>query len=148
MNDEHQGFKPAEVAMWLLGIILTIQLGWLAYSLGQGIANQPFPEGRGAGASMAAVTETDAQPANGQQLFVGNCGGCHGAAGEGGVGPNLQTAAGWTLAEFTQATLHGVTPDGRELATVMPHFADTGLDGAPAEDAQLEAIHNYLQTLY
>lgn len=149
MNEEHQGFSFAEAAMWLLGIVLTIQVGWLAYSMGQGIANQPFPNGRGeqAGATMTAVTPDTPQPANGPELFAGNCAGCHGANAEGGVGPSLKTAGTWSLAEFTEATLHGKTPDGRTLAPVMPHFADTGFNGAPATDQQLEAIHNFLAGL-
>ncbi|ADY25376.1 cytochrome c class I [Deinococcus proteolyticus MRP] len=149
MNEEHQGFSFAEAAVWLLGLVLTIQIGWLAYSMGQGIAGRPFADGRGAaaGATMAAVDSSAPQPANGPQLFAGNCAGCHGAKAEGGVGPSLKTAAGWTLAEFTEATLHGKTPDGRSLAPIMPHFADTGFSGEAATDQQLEAIHTYLGTL-
>lgn len=147
MNEEQQGFSLSESAVWLLLLVLTIQVGSLAYNAGKGIAAQPFPDGKG-GATASALAETDAKPVNGTQLFGGNCSGCHGGKGEGGLGPSLQAASTWTLAEFTQATLHGKTPDGRELAPVMPHFADAGLDGAPPEDAQLEAIHNYLKTLY
>ena len=40
---------------------------------------------------------------------------------------------------------HGVGPGGRALAPVMPHFAQTGLDGAPATDAQVEAIRTFIQ---
>lgn len=147
MNNEEQGFSLAEGAMWLLGAVLTIQIGWLAYNAGHSIAQQPFPEGQGGGAAMTAATPSAPKPADGRALFAGNCAGCHGAQAEGAVGPNLHHAGAWTLAEFTEATLHGVTPDGRTLSPVMPHFADAGFDGAPATDEQLEAIHNYLASL-
>lgn len=147
MNEEQQGFSLSEMAVWLLLIVLTIQVGSIAYNMGKSVAAQPFPNGKG-GATAGALAETDAKPINGTQLYVGNCGGCHGGKGEGGLGPSLQAASAWALADFSKATLHGSTPDGRELAPVMPRFADAGLDGAPAEDAQLEAIHNYLKTLY
>ncbi|MDO4264689.1 MAG: hypothetical protein Q4C67_10880 [Deinococcus sp.] len=58
-----------------------------------------------------------------------------------GVGPGL-SPAGWSLAELTEGTLHGKTPDGRTLAPIMPHFADTGFDGEATTDQQLEAIHS------
>ena len=147
---EEQEFSAANVVMWLLGIVLAIQVGWLAYSAGKDIAAQPFAgqETVQAGASMGAVNEDAAEPANGESIYAGNCAGCHGGSGEGVVGPNLQTAAGWNLAEFSEATLHGVRPDGTELASAMPRFADTGLSGETATDEQMEALHNYIQSLY
>lgn len=147
MNEEHQGFSFAEAATWLLGLVLTVQIGWMAYGMGTRIAEQPFPDGRGAAGATMTAADSAPQPANGPELYAGNCAGCHGAQAEGGVGPGLSAAASWTLAEFTEATLHGKTPDGRELAPIMPHFADTGFSGEAATDQQLEAIHTYLGTL-
>ena len=101
--------------------------------------------GHSGGAEMTAVSSKPV--VNGQSLFAGNCAGCHGAQGQGGVGPALGESKAWTPAAFGEAVLHGKHPSGRELAPVMPRFAETGLDGAPPTDEQVEAIHTYLKGL-
>ncbi|MFC6661939.1 c-type cytochrome [Deinococcus multiflagellatus] len=93
-------------------------------------------------AAAAATTTPD-----GQALYAGNCAGCHGAQAEGGVGPGLADTKAWTAADFREAVLNGQHPSGRTLGTVMPRFAQTGLDGAPATDAQIAAIQAYVKTL-
>ncbi|MFC6591879.1 c-type cytochrome [Deinococcus lacus] len=102
-----------------------------------------------AGSTMPAapaVAGTSAEGAGdaaaGKEVFVGTCGGCHGANGEGGIGPALNAAAGWDIAGFTQALREGKTPDGRELAAMMPRFSPAQLD-----DAQVANIHAFVQTL-
>ncbi|MFC6592515.1 c-type cytochrome [Deinococcus lacus] len=93
-------------------------------------------------ASETASAEGAGDAAAGKEVFVGTCGGCHGANGEGGIGPALNAAAGWDLAGFTQALREGKTPDGRELAAMMPRFSPAQLD-----DAQVANIHAFVQTL-
>ena len=132
-------YSGREIAGVLGAALLGIVLGVGGYRLGQGLA------GGTGGAQMGATTAP--APVNGQTLYANNCAGCHGAQAQGGVGPALKTAAGWTLAQFSPAVLHGQAPGDRALSVVMPHFADTGLDGAPPTDEQLGAIHAYLGTL-
>lgn len=137
MNVSEKSFSSREITAAVTFAVLGVALGFGAYQAGTRLA------GTGSGAVVAA-TPASATP-DGQALFAGNCAGCHGAQAEGGVGPALSTAAGWAKADFKQAVLNGVAPGGRALAPVMPHFAQTGLDGAPATDAQLEAIHMFIQ---
>lgn len=139
MSVPEKGFTGREVGAFLTFVVAGVALGFGAYHAGQGLA------GTGSGAAVSAA------PANagsdGQALYVGNCAGCHGAAAEGGVGPSLVPSAAWTGTEFAQAVLHGAAPGGRVLKSVMPRFAQSGLDGAPATDAQVQAIHAFVQTL-
>ncbi|MFC4636943.1 c-type cytochrome [Deinococcus hohokamensis] len=67
--------------------------------------------------------------AAGQTAYATNCSGCHGAEGQGGVGPSLARADGpktWTLDQFTTALRQGRTPE-RELNQVMPRFSKAQL---------------------
>lgn len=133
-------FSRREIAAALTFTVLAVAIGVGSYRSGLNIA------GEGAGATMVAATTTDA-PVNGQALYATSCAGCHGAQAQGGVGPGLKDSAAWSDAEFREAVLHGKAPGGRELAPVMPRFADTGLDGAPATDEQIDAIHAYIKGL-
>ena len=137
MNVSEKSFSRREIIAVVTFFVLAVALGFGAYQTGIRMA------GTGSGAVVAA-TPASATP-DGQALFVGNCAGCHGAQAEGGVGPALGEAAAWSAPEFAQAVLNGVGPGGRALAPVMPHFAQTGLDGAPATDAQVEAIRTFIQ---
>ncbi|RTR27055.1 c-type cytochrome [Deinococcus radiophilus] len=93
----------------------------------------------------AGATESSAQgdAAAGQEIFAGSCGGCHGAQGQGGIGPAMtENANGWDLTGFTQTLREGVTPDGRELAPTMPRFSEAQLS-----DADVANIHAWVQSL-
>lgn len=103
-----------------------------------------------AASSGAASTDTAAAGAGaagdaaaGGEKFAGTCGGCHGAQGQGGMGPAMTAnAKNWDLAGFTAALREGKTPDGRTLAPMMPHFtADQVSDGDIAN------IHAWVQSL-
>ncbi|MEF2277129.1 cytochrome c [Deinococcus sp. YIM 134068] len=138
MSDD-RFFTRREIAAALTFVVLGTGIGVASYRAGLGIA------GAHAGAVVAAAT-TPAPP-NGGTLYAGNCAGCHGAQAQGGVGPGLAETKGWTLAAFGQAVLHGEAPEGRTLASVMPRFADTGLDGAPPTDEQIKVLHEYIKGL-
>ena len=90
--------------------------------------------------------------AHGKTLFSANCQGCHGAAAKGLVGPSLVAAGGptgWQFADFRQALLKGVTPDGKTLSAVMPRFGAVALQpkGQPASDQDLADLQAYIKTL-
>ena len=73
-----------------------------------------------------------------------SCAGCHGANGQGNIGPSLVTADGprsWTLAQFTTTLREGKTPD-RELSATMPRFGE-----AQISDAQVADLQAYIKTL-
>lgn len=134
---EEKGFSGGEIASAVTFGVLATLIGIGAYQIGYHNLSRA-PHG---GAAMAAATAP--APVNGQSLYAGNCAGCHGAKAEGGVGPALATAAGWSAPEFSEAVLNGKAPT-RTLSAVMPHFAQQGLDGAPATEEQIKAIHDYL----
>jgi mono/diheme cytochrome c family protein len=73
----------------------------------------PWLKGRGS-KTVAMAGTTPASPDAGKQLFAANCAACHGAGGEGGVGPSLQgIAQRKTLAEtvaFIKAPTGSVMP--------------------------------------
>lgn len=140
MSDE-RGFSRGELVGAGVFSVLALLIGLGAYQIG---FHRISGVQRGAGAEMTA--SQGPAPVNGQTLYVGNCAGCHGATAGGAVGPALAPAAAWDAAQFKEAVLHGKAPE-KELAVTMPRFATTGLDGAPATDEQLNAIHDYLKSL-
>ncbi|WP_189641989.1 c-type cytochrome [Deinococcus piscis] len=96
-------------------------------------------------ASSAAADSTAAagDAAAGQTLFAGTCGGCHGAQGQGALGPAMTANANtWDLAGFTQALREGKTPDGRELAPTMPRFSEGQL-----KEQDIANIHAWVKSL-
>lgn len=94
-------------------------------------------------AANAAGESAAGDPAAGGELFAGSCGGCHGAQGQGGMGPAMTANANtWDLAGFTAALREGKTPDGRELAPMMPRFGEGQLS-----DADIANIHAWVQGL-
>ncbi len=77
-------------------------------------------------------------------MFAGNCAGCHGANGQGNIGPSLVKADGpgsWTLAQFTTTLREGKTPE-RQLSTTMPRYTE-----AQISDAQIADLQAYIKTL-
>ncbi|ALW87633.1 c-type cytochrome [Deinococcus actinosclerus] len=94
--------------------------------------------------SAAGDTEAAGDAQAGQTVFAGNCAGCHGANGQGQIGPSLVTADGpksWTLAQFTTTLREGKTPD-RELSATMPRFGE-----AQISDTQIADLQAYIKTL-
>ncbi|WP_189101711.1 c-type cytochrome [Deinococcus knuensis] len=102
-------------------------------------------------ATDTAATDTAAADAGatgdaaaGQTVFAGNCAACHGANGQGQIGPSLVTADGpkaWTDAQFLTSLREGKTPQ-RELSVAMPRFAEGQIS-----DADVANIHAYIKTL-
>jgi cytochrome c551 len=94
------GRKPATALVALL----------FAAACGGGGASSSAPAtGTPGGSSGPAVPASEAPPnAQAANLFANNCSGCHGGAGQGGVGPNLQQlpAAGNLQTVMNQVT-HG-----------------------------------------
>ena len=93
------------------------------------------------------VTEPEPTAAYGQYLASHTCVECHGenlhgGKGPGPAGPNLMTAAGWPLQDFSQALRQGIAPGNRKLSPEMPseHFAHL-------TDVEVEALHRYLGTV-
>jgi len=136
---ENRSFTRREVAAILIFTTLAVLIGFGSYRTGQEMA------GHGGGADMAAAAGKPL--VNGQTLFASNCAWCHGAQAQGGIGPALSVIKSWPVADFASAMLHGKAPGGRELAPVMPHFAEVGLDGAPPTDEQVEALQAYIKQL-
>ncbi|MFC4427216.1 c-type cytochrome [Deinococcus navajonensis] len=132
-------FSGREIAAVVSFTVLAAVIGVTSYRAGLNLS------GNAGGAQMQAASGP--APVNGQALFASNCAGCHGGQAQGGVGPALLDAKTWTTAAFNDSVLHGKHPSGRELAPVMPRFAQTGLDGAPPAPEQIEAIHAFVKGL-
>ncbi|WP_189071068.1 c-type cytochrome [Deinococcus radiotolerans] len=95
-------------------------------------------------AAQSGSSDAPGNPEAGQTIFAGNCAGCHGANGQGQVGPSLVTADGpksWTLAQFTTTLRDGKTPD-RQLGNLMPRFGE-----AQISDTQVADLQAYIKTL-
>jgi mono/diheme cytochrome c family protein len=90
------------------------------------------------------IPDLVADPANGEQVFhAGGCAACHGADLSGGhelttpfgvfhvpnITPDPQAGiGGWTLAEFANAMLRGVGPDGRHYYPAFPYTSYTRMN--------------------
>ena len=98
-----------------------------------------------AGTSLAA-----ANVKHGMTIYSTNCAGCHGAKAQGGVGPSLHEAAGWTPALFQRALLKYVDDKGVPLKAPMPNWGKVGFAGdkgkAPTV-AEINDLQAYLKTL-
>ncbi|MFB9991143.1 c-type cytochrome [Deinococcus oregonensis] len=134
MSNE-KGFNVREVMGALTLVVVATGIGVGSYRTGLGIAG---PHGAQMSPALAAA------PVNGSQLFAASCAGCHGAQAGGGIGPALAATRPWSTAEFASAVLHGKAPASRELSVVMPRFAETGLNGEPVTDEQLQAIRAFV----
>lgn len=154
---------------WVLGVVLGLILGiGLLIMLPHTVSNPEAAAAKAeapaaaAPAGEASATPPAATPAEGEQasstsessaggapnadngktFFASNCAGCHGGNAEGGVGPKLDKAAGWTLAQFGSAIHEGKTPE-KELSAVMPRFSKDQVS-----EAQLADTHAYLQKTF
>ncbi|WP_261663645.1 c-type cytochrome [Deinococcus sp. Marseille-Q6407] len=93
-----------------------------------------------ADATTAATATGDANA--GHTTFSSTCGGCHGADGQGGVGPAMtKDATGWSQPEFFSTVREGNSPRG-ELAAMMPRFAKEQVS-----DDDLNNIYAWVQSL-
>lgn len=94
-------------------------------------------------AATAIAAETQGDPSAGQELYVGNCAGCHGADGGGGIGANLKLANGpksWTVTQFNTVLREGKLPSGEELNATMPRYSEQQLT-----DADIANIFAYVK---
>ena len=95
-------------------------------------------------AETAAAAETQGDATAGGKTYAVSCAGCHGANGQGQIGPSLVAADGpnsWTLAQFTTTLREGKTPE-RELGAVMPRFNETQLT-----DSDIANLQAFIKTL-
>ncbi|MGB3407789.1 MAG: c-type cytochrome [Jannaschia sp.] len=104
-------------------------------------------------------TEADVGAARGLSLFEQNCAACHGATGQGGLGPDLtllsRRADGTFPRDRVMAQIDGLARHGDGDA-VMPEFGADGLGdtvivehdgiGTPVP-ADLLALTTYLETI-
>ncbi len=94
------------------------------------------------GAATAAVS--------GKAIYSTNCAGCHGAKAQGGVGPALHEAGGWSYALFSRAMLKDVDDHGKPLKPPMPNWGKVGFsgdNGKPPSAAEIKALQAYIKTL-
>ena len=106
----------------------------------------------GAAGAGASVAPGGGDVTKGSTLFHDNsktgpgCVNCHGASGEGLVGPNItgSSSAGigsWSEQEFNDAVRNGKSPTGNMLCMTMPAYPATVVS-----DADLVDIFAYLKT--
>ena len=93
-------------------------------------------------AETAAAAETPGDAPAGGKSYATSCAGCHGAEGQGAIGPALENVNEWTLAQFTTVLREGKTPE-RELGAVMPRFTDAQLT-----DSDVANVYAFIKTLY
>lgn len=103
------------------------------------------PQTPQANAAAGSAEQATGDAEKGKAVFASaSCAGCHGANGEGGVGPNLHTADGpksWTLEQFQTALRQGQSPRG-PLKAPMPQYTPEQLG-----DADVTNIYAYIKTL-
>ncbi|WP_425147444.1 c-type cytochrome [Deinococcus sp.] len=87
---------------------------------------------------------------HGMTIYSANCASCHGAKAQGGVGPSLHEASGWTPALFQRALLKYVDDKGVPLKAPMPNWGKVGFagdHGKPPTISELTDLQAYLKTL-
>jgi mono/diheme cytochrome c family protein len=100
----------------------------------------------GALAACGSSSNDTGTSETGESLYRSQCATCHGAQGQGDLGPNItgSTVAGigsWTSAQFTTAVRTGVDDEGEPLCSGMTRFSTSVIS-----DDQLTKIHDYLLT--
>ena len=79
----------------------------------------------------------------GEELFIADCGMCHGLQAEGGVAPRLNNID--LQNPTTRAYVEDVIRNGSKLNPSMPPYAKA--KGGPLDDAQIESLLTYLTYL-
>jgi mono/diheme cytochrome c family protein len=76
----------------------------------------------------------------GEELFIADCGMCHGLQAEGGVAPSL---IGFDMSDESQkAYARDVIANGAAMNPTMPPFGKA--KGGPLSDEQIDSLVNYL----
>ncbi|WP_164473545.1 c-type cytochrome [Deinococcus psychrotolerans] len=86
----------------------------------------------------------------GAVIYTANCAVCHGAKGQGGIGPALSDSATWSSALFSRSLLKGINDHGKAFKAPMPTFGKVGFASSPKKaptTAQIKALQAYLKTL-
>lgn len=89
-------------------------------------------------------------PSGGAANYKANCAVCHGAKGQGGIGPALNDSATWSYALFSRALLKGLDDHGKALKAPMPTFGKVGFASAPKKAptaGQIKSLQAYLKAL-
>jgi mono/diheme cytochrome c family protein len=113
----------------------------------------PAATGGSAGAATAgannagAANTTPGDPVQGQSAYGTQCSICHGATGQGGLGPNITASVtagvgSWAQADFEKAVRQGVGKDGQPLCPSMTRYSASTLS-----DSDLKNIYAYLRTV-
>jgi mono/diheme cytochrome c family protein len=79
----------------------------------------------------------------GEELFIADCGMCHGLQAEGGVAPRLNNVD--MQNPMTRQYVEDVIRNGSKLNPSMPPYAKA--KGGPLDDAQIESLLTYLTYL-
>ncbi len=90
---------------------------------------------------VARVSASSAQIVAGGQLWSLNCATCHGAQGEGGQGPALNSQE--FLESTSDAQMHGIIAGGIP-GTAMPAWLDEY--GGPLTEQQIAAVVAYIRS--
>jgi cytochrome c oxidase cbb3-type subunit 3 len=113
--------------VWGVGFLVLMpgvglnMLGWGQYThYGHEVAEARarLPKAPTAAALMASVAKDPAARERGEATFKANCAACHGAGGEGAIGPSFRDAA-WLYGGTPEAVVHTVTEG---TAKGMPSF--------------------------
>ena len=107
-----------------------------AYLLGRDVAAEETAPDAGAARTGAG------DPSRGLEIFVKNCTGCHGGAGQGKLGPSLDSPV--FAAHASDAFLRRTIAEGRRN-TAMPAFGSRG--GAGLTDGDLDDLISFIRTL-
>lgn len=148
MSEGHENIRPGPFVAAGVIVVLAVGASLLAYTAGDRIETAHTESGVVATGGSTATSASEVKVgANGAALYAGNCAGCHGASAEGAVGPKLAGLSGFAKEAFASAVLDGKGPGGKALAPMMPHFSDMGFSGKKAEQADIDALYDYIKGL-
>ena len=97
----------------------------------------PWIQHRGAAQTVAVISSGPQAPGSGKQLYAENCASCHGANGEGGVGPNLHGIATKKSLDATVAFIEN--PSGGIMPKLYP---------SPLSAAQVQEVATYIRETF
>lgn len=138
-------FKTTTLAILPLVLCLTSSSRWKnVSSVGttpvtsyQVLWAAPWIQHRGAAETVAVTSPEPQTPGSGKQLYAENCAACHGANGEGSVGPNLHGIATKKSLDATIAFIEH-PPEG-----IMPK-----LYPSPLSAAQVQEVSAYIRDTF